>query len=188
MKSILIVAEQFTMGGLETHICGEVLRLSAEGIEVSLATGRAFDSALLPDGFSAFVNDIPLDPTATSEELLTAINKLREIIRERSIDGIHIHPFTSIIPAVVAAELESIPYAITLHGPASLASYGGIYDLLVKNVILPNSGLIVAVSPEVKKLLSVHAESESVVLIPMQFHLWNQQRLHQISLIWILGG
>jgi uncharacterized membrane protein YadS len=28
MKSILIVAEQFTIGGLETHICGEVLRLS----------------------------------------------------------------------------------------------------------------------------------------------------------------
>jgi hypothetical protein len=93
---------------------------------------------------------------------LIAINKLREIIRERSIDGIHIHPFTSIIPAVIAAELEPIPLRDYFAWPSLLAGYGEIYDLLVKDFILPGSRLIVAVSPEIKKLLSIYATSESV--------------------------
>ena len=166
MKSILIVTEQFTIGGLETHIRGEISRLCESGVEVHLATGNVFEDALLPASLASVSHSLPLDPASTPEGLLTAINQLRKIIREHSIDGVHIHPFTSIIPAVAAAELERIPYAITLHGPASLASYGSIYDLLIKDVILPNTSLIVAVSPEVQRLLSVHATDESVICIP----------------------
>jgi hypothetical protein len=166
MKSILIVTEQFTIGGLETHIRGEISRLCESGVEVHLATGNIFEEELLPPNVASVSRGLPLDPASTPEGLLTAINQLRKIIREHSIDGVHIHPFTSIIPAVAAAELERIPYAITLHGPASLASYGAIYDLLFKDVILPNTGLIVAVSPEVQRLLSFHATDESVIYIP----------------------
>ena len=166
MKSILIVTEQFTIGGLETHILGEISRLCESGIEVHLAVGKIFEDLLLPTSLASVSHSLSLDPGSTPEGLLTAINQLRKIIREHSIDGVHIHPFTSIIPAVAAAELERIPYAITLHGPASLASYGAIYDLLIKDIILPNTGLIVAVSPEVQRLLSVHATDESVICIP----------------------
>lgn len=166
MKSVLIVTEQFTIGGLETHIRGEIIRLSENGVQVHLAAGRAFDDALLPSGLSSVSHGIPLDPTITPDELLTAINRLRQIIREQSIACVHVHPFTSIIPAVAAAELEAIPIAITLHGPASLASYGPLYDFLIKHVILPKSELIVVVSPEVKRLLSIYAADESVAYIP----------------------
>ncbi len=167
MKSILIVTELFTMGGLETHICGEIKRLGELGLDVHLATGKSFDNALLPTGFSNVVSALPLGPEATPEELLFSINELRKIIREHSIDSVHIHPFASIIPAAIAAELEGIPFAITLHGPASLGGYGGpMYDFLVNNLILPNAKLVVAVSVETEKLLLDYVASESVAVIP----------------------
>src|SRR5690606_12444010 len=150
------VTEQFTVGGLETHIRGEVSQLIKKGIQVHLATGKNFNAELLPSGLSSVNHNIPLDPTATADELLIAINRLRQIIHEQLIDCIHVHPMTSIIPAMAAAELEAIPVAITLHGPASLISYGPLYDFLLKNIILPNSELIITVSPEMKRLASAY--------------------------------
>ncbi len=166
MKSILIVTEQFTVGGLETHIRGEVSQLIKKGIQVHLATGKNFNAELLPSGLSSLNHNIPLDPTATADELLIAINRLRQIIHEQLIDCIHVHPFTSIIPAVAAAELEAIPVAITLHGPASLISYGPLYDFLLKNIILPNSELIITVSPEMKRLASAYTDERFLNYIP----------------------
>lgn len=166
MKSILIVTEQFTIGGLETHICGEISQLIKKGVQVHLVTGKNFNIALLPIGLSSLINDIPLDPTATPDELLIAINRLRQIIYEQSIDYMHVHPFTSIIPAIAAAELESIPVAITLHGPASLTSYGPLYDFLFKHIILPNSELVITVSPEVKRLASIYTDEQCLTYIP----------------------
>ncbi|PAX18371.1 hypothetical protein CLI92_00550 [Vandammella animalimorsus] len=166
MKSLLIVTEQFTLGGLETHIRGEIEYLSKAGVTVHLAAGKAFEDALLPAELTSITHGLPLGPECSPEELLSVIQHLRQIIRRHAIGYVHIHPFTSIIPAVAAAELESVPYAITLHGPASMASYGPIYDLLVKDIILPSTPLIVAVSPEVQDLLSIHASDQSVAYIP----------------------
>ena len=166
MKSILIVAEQFTLGGLETHIRGEIKQLSEQGVLVHLAVGNAFDSKFLPKCVVSVVSGIAMEPSVSAEELLTAIDKLRVIIREHSIDAIHVHPFTSIIPAVAAAELEGIPYAITFHGPSSLSSYGPMYDFLLKEVILSSASLIFSVSPEVSRLLSVYSDPNAIVEIP----------------------
>jgi GT2 family glycosyltransferase/glycosyltransferase involved in cell wall biosynthesis len=166
MKSILIITEQFTLGGLETHIQGEIRELTKQGIEVHLAAGSIFDEALLPPCVSTVSPDIPLTPSATAEDLLSAINRIRAIICERKIEAVHIHPFTSIIPGVIAAELEGVPYAITLHGPTSLASYGPIYDFLFKHFIIENAPLLVTVSIEVQKLLLPYASSNAIVHIP----------------------
>ncbi len=166
MKSILIVTGHFTTGGLETHICGEIEHLSESGVKVHLAVGQPFQKELLPAGLPVMMDDLTLDPASSAETLLTAINQLRKIIREYSIEVVHVHPFTSIIPAVAAAELERIPYAITLHGPASMESCGPIYDLLVKDTVLPHAPLIIAVSPEVERLIAIHATDESIVCIP----------------------
>lgn len=166
MKSLLIVTEQFTLGGLETHIRGEVEHLIKAGVRVHLATGKAFEETLLPPGLASITHGLPLGPECSLKELLSVIDHLRQIIRQHAIECVHVHPFTSIIPAVVAAELESVPYAITLHGPASMFSYGPIYDLLVKDIILPSAPLIIAVSPEVQDLLTVHASEQFVHYIP----------------------
>ena len=166
MKSLLIVTEQFTLGGLETHIRGEIEHLIKAGVAVHLAVGQAFQDVLLPPGLTSMTYGLPLGPECSPKALLVAIDRLRQIIREHAIECVHVHPFTSIIPAVVAAELERVPYSITLHGPASMASYGPIYDLLLKQIVLPSAPLIVAVSPEVQNLLITHAPTESVLCIP----------------------
>ncbi len=166
MKSLLIVTEQFTLGGLETHIRGEIEHLNKAGVAVHLAVGKAFQDALLPAGLISMTYGLSLGPECSPKALLVAIDRLRQIIREHAIECVHVHPFTSIIPAVVAAELEGVPYSITLHGPASMASYGPIYDLLLKEIVLPNAPLIIAVSPEVQNLLITHAPNESVLYIP----------------------
>ena len=166
MRSILIVAEQFTLGGLETHIQGEIRQFAKHGITAHLACGSLFDDAFLPSSSCTVYSGIPLAASASAGDLLIAINKLRAIIREQEIGAVHVHPFTSIIPAVAAAELEGVPYAVTLHGPASLTSYGPAYDLLFKDIILSNAPLIIAVSPEVRDIILPHAECHAVTYIP----------------------
>ena len=167
MKSILIITEQFTLGGLETHICGEITTLSKLGVGVYLATGKKFNGALLPINFHNITHGIPLGSDSSSEDLLYSISELRQIIRTNSIDFVHIHPFTSIIPGAIAAELENIPFSITFHGPASLAEYyGPVHDFLVKSLILPIADLVVAVSTETEKLLLNYADKDSIVVIP----------------------
>ncbi|MGQ7908899.1 glycosyltransferase family 4 protein, partial [Burkholderia sp. BC1] len=167
MKSLLIVTEQFTIGGLETHIRGEIEHLAKAGVAVHLAVGKDFQDVLLPAGLTSMTYGLPLGPECSPEALLKAIDHLRQIIREHAIECVHVHPFSAIIPAVAAAELERVPYSITLHGPASLASYyGPIYDLLVKDIVLPSAPLIVAVSPEVQSLLTIHVPNKSVFCIP----------------------
>jgi len=166
MKSILIVTEQFTMGGLETHIQGGISKLAKAGWEIHLAVGKNFNPELLPEYILSVTNGLPIEPTNTTADLVNTVEELRKIIREKSINYVHAHPFLSIIPAIISAELEGIPFALTLHGPASLASYGPIYDFLFKEVVLPTTDLLIAISPEVKRYASIYTPEQSIAYIP----------------------
>lgn len=166
MRSILIVTEQFTLGGLETHIQGEIRQLSEQGVAAHLAVGNAFDSAFVPPCVVSVTSGLPLDPLANAGSLLEAIDQLRDIIRKHQIQAVHAHPFASFIPAAAAAELEAVPLVITLHGPASLTSYGPIYDVLVRDVIFRNAAFIVSVSPEVIDIASTYSKRENIIYIP----------------------
>ncbi|THU02829.1 glycosyltransferase [Lampropedia puyangensis] len=167
MKSILIITQQFSIGGLETHIRGEIEQLSAMGIDVHLATGSILEKALLPSGLASISAGLALEPSATAQQTLTAIEKLRELIREHCIDRVHIHPFTSIVPAAIAAELEGVPYGVTLHGPDSLGSfYGPTFDVVLKDAVLPNCSSVIGVSPEVKEMAAAYAADSQIHYIP----------------------
>lgn len=167
MKSILIVTQQFSIGGLETHIRGEIEQLSVLGIDVHLATGSILEKALLPSDVASISAGLALEPSATAQQTLTAIDKLRELIREHCIDRVHIHPFTSIVPAAIAAELEAVPYVVTLHGPDSLGSfYGPTFDVILKDAVLPNCSAVIGVSPEVKEMAAVYAADSQIHYIP----------------------
>ncbi len=167
MKSVLIVTQQFLVGGLETHIRGEIQQLSAMGVQVHLATGASVDPSLLSPELASITSGIALEPSASAHEIQAAIIQIRQLIREHRIDSLHIHPFTSIIPAAAAAELETVPYALTLHGPDSLASfYGPTFDMLLKDVVLTHCSMVVAVSPEVQRLANAYAAENKVHYIP----------------------
>ena len=156
MKSLLILTDQYTVGGLETHINGEIRHLAAQGWKVHLAVGKLFDDALVPEQVKSITRDLDFGPTESKVSLSKTINLLRALIREHSIDVVHAHPFFSIFSGFIAAELENVGFVLTLHGPASFASFGPFHEFLLKHVILTHSPLVLAVSEEVAELAKPH--------------------------------
>jgi hypothetical protein len=166
-KTILIVSEIFEIGGLETHIRGEITALTALGWEVHFACGNRFIDDLMPDCVASISPNLNLNPDDTISGITDSIEKLREIIRENNIQYVHAHPFTSFFPAQTAAELENVKFIITLHGPASLCSYNGpIYDFLFNQVTLKSSQLVVCISEEVRQLASPYVSKQNLYLQP----------------------
>lgn len=167
MKSILIVSEAFEVGGLETHIRGEIVSLTRAGCRVHLATGKRFNDLLLPPETASLTKDLPLGPESSLAELLHTIETLRQIVRQHAIECIHAHPFISLLPSLIAAELEKIPYVLTLHGPTSLRNhYGPIYNFLLTSVVLPHTSLVVTVSQEISELASPYISQERIFSQP----------------------
>lgn len=167
MKSILIVTEAFEVGGLETHIRGEIVSLTRAGCRIHLATGQRFNPLLLPPEIASLSYNLPFGPEATLTELILAVKQLRKIIREHAVECIHAHPFTSLLPSLIAAELEKVSFVLTLHGPASLANnYGPLYDFILTSILLPNANLVITVSKEIADLASPYLSHEQILTLP----------------------
>ena len=167
MKSLLIVAEQFGVGGLETHIRGEILHFIKNGYAVHLAVGRSFDATLLPEGLASLQTGLPLGPDANLADTVKAIETFRRLIRAESVDVVHAHPFSSILPAVLAAEAEQVLALVSLHGPASLGAYGGVlHEVLLKQVLLPSASAVICVSDEVRRLAAPYVSPDRLMVFP----------------------
>ena len=165
MKRILIAMEQFTVGGLETHVRGEIRELAGLGYEVHLAVGEIFQDALLPETVAS-VTQVSFDVGATVVSFVETVEQIRSVIVEQAIDVVHVHPFASIVPVAIAAVLENRPLIVTLHGPASLTSYGVLEKFLLLSVVLPAASLVVAVSPEVGRLVAPYLSEGRLAEIP----------------------
>ncbi len=165
MKRILVVVEQFTIGGLETHIRGELQMLAHLGYEVHLVVGHLFNDSLLPDSVRS-VSKVSIDSSASVQSVIDSTERLRELIRQNQIEVVHVHPFASIVPAFLAAELEQVPVVITLHGPASITNYGSVGRFLLTSLILPAAARVVTVSREIFDLVRPFVETGRLVEIP----------------------
>ena len=167
MKSVLIVSEAFTAGGLETHIRGEIACLSAEGWKVHLACGEQFFGDFLPASTASVHPGLRLGPLASLEDLHNAIGEIRGLIRGLSIDFLHIHPYTSLVPAMIAAEAEGIATGVTVHGPSLTdGTYGHLFDFLLDHVLLPTAGHVFAVSGEIQSVLAPFVSAERLTVLP----------------------
>jgi hypothetical protein len=186
-KSILIVSEAFEIGGLETHIRGEIIALVNLGWEVHFACGHRYISKLMPDCVSSITSNLHLNPDAKISEINDSIEKLRIILRENHIEYVHAHPFTSFFPAQTAAELERAKFIITLHGPASLNSYNGpIYDFLLNEVTFKSSNLVICVSEEVRQLAKPHVSDEHLLIQPNVISFPENSQLKSEEFNWLL--
>lgn len=183
MKNILIVTENFTVGGLETYLSGEIRQLTEDGWKVHLAVGKQFEDALIPDGIASITRDLDFEPSQSIESLWETVHSLRELIRTNKIDLVHAHPFISIFAAFIAAEFERTGFVLTLHGPTSIASYSPLHDLLLKQVILPNTPLILAVSEEVAQLVEPYTNPDTVKILPNSIDLsvFSQVVAHDVA-------
>ena len=167
MKSILIVTEQFSVGGLETHIRGEILHLLQHGFRVHLAVGGQCNSMLLPHNLTSLHSGLDLGPDLSVAQLRGTVARLQALIQQHAVDVVHAHPFSAILPSLVAAQVQRIPALVTLHGPASLGAYGGfLHELLLKQVLLPHASAVIAVSDEVRRLAAPYVSADRLAVLP----------------------
>ena len=164
---LLIVTEALTFGGVETHLDGEVRCLSEQGVAVHLAAGEAFRSESVPAGVASSVHGLRFLPDPTIADVLETISALRKLIQDKSPRAVHVHGFVSVLPALIAAELEGLPGVVTLHGPGAFASvYGHYFDFLRDRIVLPSAARVLAVSPEVKCLYDAYVGAPNIKILP----------------------
>ena len=145
---VLMVIDQFNIGGTETHVYALTRELLKQGVEVAVAgkqgklLGR-FAGLGIPCYELDFVlnnHEYNADNGPLHGELLASI-----IAKER-IDLVHGHQFPSGYPAFAAAEMTKVPFVFTLHG-----SY---YDeLFLRTISVRERSRIISVSPPLKELI-----------------------------------
>lgn len=175
--NILLVSEAFVGGGLETHIHTYYQELCKE---------HNFTFA-----FGSFKNRLPIDEKivhtgfnfkwkSTIQEFIDDVERLCNLIKNNHIDIIHVHPFFSMYPALVASQLTGTPIAMTYHGIASFSFsnriidtiwyYYGMYELFGKIFTVSNTG---------KKALERQFHRNDICFLPNAVDL-NQYRLHTV--------
>lgn len=175
--NILVLCEAFVGGGLETHVHTYYQELCQE---------HKFVFA-----FGQFKNRLPIDKNAvhtgfhfkwesTVAEMIEDVEGLCKLIREEEIDVIHVHPFFSFYPALLASQLTNVPIAMTYHGIASFTFsnrvidtvwyYYGMYELFGKIFTVSNTG---------KKALERQFHRSDICFLPNAVDL-NQYKHHQV--------
>ncbi len=114
--NILMISENFTKGGLETHIHSYYNALRREH-HFFFAFGK-FQSELFFEKETIFT-DFNFSNSSSLKDFIQDVERLTELIRKLSIDVIHVHPFYSIFPAMIAGQVTGVPVVCTHHGPAS---------------------------------------------------------------------
>ena len=172
-RRVLICTQNFKRGGLETRLLDEITWLKNNNISVVVACGGNVDREMV-SRFPSFLLIEGLDFTirAIGKSLVDDVEKLREIIRKYEIDHVYIHPFASIIPGVIAAELEQKPRTLILHGIDSVNPkqyYGDFLQMLWHLAIFPAVEEIVTVSANLANLVKKACPSvreDSLTIVP----------------------
>ena len=126
--NILVICENFTKGGLETHIHSYYTALSREHRFI-FAFGR-FQSEL-PFEQGNVYSDFNFSNTSSVGAFLQDVDRLIELIQDQNIDVIHVHPFYSIFPAMVASQVAGVPIVCTHHGPASFTFPARVSEMIL---------------------------------------------------------
>ncbi|MDT8897883.1 glycosyltransferase [Thermanaerothrix sp. 4228-RoL] len=166
--NILTITENFTLGGLETHIIDQYNQLRKYGDSLYIVHGEQF----YPETINRLqphksFGPLKLGPSVTAQELYKSVEVLKDIISTYHIDVVHAHPYTSLIPAVFAASQMNTPLVITLHGPSAFTNvYGPIYLALLKEVVIPSSRYVLCVSMETLTFVKTFSKKQNCVLLP----------------------
>jgi hypothetical protein len=126
--NILVVNQNFTQGGLETHIKTLYDALIPNN-KITFCFGHYDSKITFPDskvyeGFH-FTGDI------TINDFIEDVERLTEIIKNEQIDVIHVHPFYSLYSAMIAANITNTKLVYTYHGVGSFNFYENINDSIL---------------------------------------------------------
>lgn len=131
--NILIVNENYTRGGLETHLYTQFEAMK-DSHKFVFAMGR-YETNLKFENCKVYEN-FHFTPSVTIKEFCEDVNRLMKIIEEEKIDVIHAHPFYSVFQAVFAAKLMNKPVVYTLHGVASFNFPSQVNDTILYYTML----------------------------------------------------
>ena len=189
-ERLLIITENFTHGGLETQIRGQIQNLARFGWDVYLACGDNFLNTHLPKEVKNVYYGLNFSPLATVNDLKKTTSEIIGIIEKKKITHIHAHPFTSILPSILAGIQSNTPVITTIHGPASLSTgYGENFDRLNISALLLSSKVI-SVSKEVSDILLQSGIKSEVLPNAVGFkdsgHRFKLKSLHQTR--WIIAA
>lgn len=175
--NILIVSEAFVGGGLETHIHTYYQELK-NSHHIVFAFGRFLNR--LPLTHSCVYDGFHFKSDCSIHEMIEDVERLKEIIAKEKIDIIHVHPFYSLYPAIIASQLTSVPIATTYHGVASFSFshqlmdtvwyYYGMYELI---------GKIFTVSKTGKLALERQFNRKNICFLPNALNM-DQYRPHTV--------
>jgi len=168
--NVLILTESFNCGGAETHIM-TFIRNNLDKVNFAMVSrGGAYVKELEKIGVKHFLNDFYQND---KEAILNGNQRIEKIIRELSIDLVHIHPYNTFYHSVLALEKAKKPYLITFHSAMSTSNkwedgYGDEYRFFWQKVIFENAFRIIAVSPIVQKFLieNFNCDQKKIEQIP----------------------
>lgn len=166
-KSVLIVADSYSFGGLETHINGEIVELDKQGWDVHIACANISVHDTLPKCLKSITLVPGMGSGASLSDLVEAIDALSKIINENAVSIVHAHPFLSIVPSYIASSKLQVPFVITLHGPSSLdgSIYGECYGAILGHIL--HDSHVVTVSNELSDLfLNKIKNNPNIKVIP----------------------
>ncbi|MGB9619064.1 MAG: glycosyltransferase, partial [Armatimonadota bacterium] len=150
----IILTEAFTYGGLETHIESEIRSLRSLGYSSHLVVGKRFSNPH-QDLLSANLSlGLPLEPNMSVAQLLECVQYLKCQISTTRPVFLHVHPYLSLIPGLIAALEHQVPVAVTLHGPSALHhTYGTLYAHFLHEVLFSSGLTTCVVSEELRDLI-----------------------------------
>jgi L-malate glycosyltransferase len=153
---ILMILDQFNVGGTETHTLTLARELLRRGVKVVLAgkKGRLLDP-FVGLGCPYYEIDFVLDNFhADKENESRNASLLESIIAAEGVNLVHAHQYPSGQAALLAARKMNIPFVFTIHG--------AYYDTEILNLFDSCSALI-SVSPYIhKRLMSLGIANELI--------------------------
>lgn len=157
IRRIATLSEVFLWGGLETQIHDQTEFLQHRGIQNYLITTSQFAPSALCENFVDICNIRGITDDTRCHVFKQAL-AIRAYLKEKNIDFLHIHPFYSILPGIIAAFLARIPFAVTLHGPDSVNCLDNYSCILLKRQN------IFCVSQEVAKMAAVRGIGRRTII------------------------
>lgn len=151
-RRILIVSQNFIVGGIETRLQGHCNQMIAAGMEVFLLTGLNYKKKFLPKGLKKIFHQDYFHPYVRGNDLENEINGIASIIRDNQIDLVIVHPHLSIPSTTLAAKKCGVRCGIVLHGALNLENYYGWTHRLLFQIALNVADFIELVSEEILEL------------------------------------
>ena len=143
MKSILVITDNFWIGGRETFLADNIQMLRKNGSYcISLLAG-SIQSNEIDTLFDDYIA-VGSSQSGYNDSWLSAANELIERTKPDFIWAQHF----AVAPALLTASKHKLPLHITLHGPMSFTPYD-FSDSLALSIALNRGASISAVSEEI---------------------------------------